>query len=61
MMVDIVGLIPHTFLRVTHPDGRIVEYGLVPKKEQSPFGPGKINVTGVDGPAKEVVMAANWH
>lgn len=46
---DVSGM-PHTFLVVTHPDGRVVEYGLVPKEDGSPFSPGKIDITGESGP-----------
>ncbi|MGL4767424.1 MAG: hypothetical protein ACRCV6_05025 [Formosimonas sp.] len=45
MKVDVNGM-PHTFLQVTHPDGRIVEYGLVPKEDGHPFSAGKIEITG---------------
>ncbi len=37
---------PHTFISVTHPDGRQTEYGLVPASSGDPSGPGKIEVTG---------------
>lgn len=35
--------IPHTFLSVVHPDGRTIEYGLVPAEHLSVAGPGKID------------------
>jgi len=55
MRVDLGGSdgIPHTFISVTHPDGRQTEYGLVPATPMSPSGPGKIDVTGPDSPKKE--------
>jgi hypothetical protein len=48
MRVDIGGSngVPHTFIVVTHPDGRQTEYGFVPREGLSPFGPGNIDVTG---------------
>lgn len=36
---------PHTFISVTHPDGRQTEYGLIPASPGDPSGPGKIEVT----------------
>jgi len=39
---------PHTFISVTHPDGRQTEYGLIPASPGDPSGPGKIEVTGTD-------------
>lgn len=50
MRVDFAGsdFIPHTFLSVTHPDGSRTEYGLVPATPMSPWGIGKIDITGPD-------------
>ena len=49
MRVDVAGEdgIPHTFLVVTHPDGRVLEYGLAPQVTGL-SGPGKIFITGLD-------------
>ena len=44
--------IPHTFIVVTHPDGRVMEYGLVPFENGSPAGPGKIGITGPNSPSE---------
>ena len=47
--VDIGGKdgIPHSFLAVTHPDGTVTEYGLVPATHGSMSGPGEIDLTGI--------------
>ena len=37
---------PHTFISVTHPDGRQMEYSLIPASPGELSGPGKIEVTG---------------
>lgn len=52
--VDIGGSdgVPHTFIWVTHPDGKQTEYGMVPATHLSPEGPGKIDITGPDSPSK---------
>jgi hypothetical protein len=46
MHVDVSGRdgIPHTFLVLTHPDGRVVEYGFAPQ------------VTGLSGVGKIDIM-----
>jgi Ca2+-binding RTX toxin-like protein len=44
--------VPHTFISVTHPDGKQTEYGMVPATHLSPEGPGKIDITGPDSPSK---------
>lgn len=44
MRIDVRAM-PHSFLSVTHPDGTITEYGLVPAIEGSPFNAGKIDIT----------------
>jgi hypothetical protein len=54
MRVDVGGSdgIPHTFLVVTHPDGRVVEYGFAPQVTGL-SGPGQIFISGdgtADGP-----------
>jgi hypothetical protein len=38
---------------VTHPDGSIKEYGLVPAVPKSPAGDGKIDITGPNSPGRE--------
>jgi hypothetical protein len=52
MRIDVQGM-PHSFLSVTHPDGTITEYGLVPAVDGSPFNAGKIDITGPNTPHRE--------
>ena len=49
--VDIGGAdyIPHTFLVVTHPNGTVSEYGLVPAAHGTMSGAGRIDLTGSGG------------
>lgn len=46
MRIDIGGkdMIPHTFIVIKHENGSYDEYGLIPKKSGSMYGPGKIDV-----------------
>jgi hypothetical protein len=50
MRIDVGGVdfVPHTFISITNPDGRIIEYGLAPAEHLSVAGPGKIDITGID-------------
>lgn len=50
--VDVIGM-PHTFLSVTHPDGRRIEYGLIPAVDGAPYTLGKIDITGIDSIVKK--------
>ena len=42
--VDVFGEdgIPHTFLKVTNPDGSIDYFGFAPQQSGAPFGPGEV-------------------
>ena len=54
LRIDGLG-VPHTFLRVTHPDGRMVEYGFGPADDSSVFdnwSEGEVDVSGPDSPSK---------
>ena len=48
IFVDVFGSdgLPHTFIKVTHPDGSVEEFGLVPKTGGSLIGAGNIDITG---------------
>ena len=44
--LDVWNQMPHTFVKVTHPDGSSTEYGYVPKSPNTPISDGKIDITG---------------
>lgn len=46
MRIDTCGddFLPHTFIVIKHDNGTYDEYGLIPKKNGSMYGPGKIDV-----------------